>query len=397
MQYHVRAMQTTMDNVVGLSIDAIDAEDARRQIERLGYEVLSLRSAGAGWRTRFKRQTTFPLSLFSQELIALLGAGLSLVEALQTLREKERHPDLKQVMEQILAKLQEGNSFSSSLAQLSSHFPPLYVATIRASEKTGDLREALSRYIAYQVQLDQVRKKLVSASIYPIVLLVVGGLVMLFLMMYVVPKFSHIYEQSGKELPVLSQLLLQWGQMIEGHGAIVLSLMGAAMAAIGYGMTSPVTKAWLIARLRAIPAIGSRLQVFDLARFYRTLGMLVRGGIPIVSAIDMVTGTLPPALHLQLQSAVRDLREGKPVSQAMESHGLTTPVAHRMLRVGERTGQMGEMMERIAVFYDEDISRVLDVLTKLIEPVLMAAIGLVIGAVVLLMYFPIFELAGSIQ
>ena len=396
MQYQVKALQA-QNNVVGLNVDAIDAGDARRQVERLGYEVLSLRSERAGLTARLKRRTAFPLTLFSQELIALLGAGLSLVEALETLREKERHPDLKQVLEQILAKLREGNSFSSSLRQLSSSFPPLYVATVRASEKTGDLREALSRYIAYQVQLDQVRKKLVSASIYPVVLLVVGGLVMLFLLMYVVPKFSRIYEQAGKDLPFLSQMLLQWGQLMEEHGAIVMSALALAMGGVAYAMTSPAAKSWMLARVRSVPAIGSRLHILELARFYRTLGMLVRGGIPIVAAIEMVSGILPPSLLTPLQAAVRDLREGKPLSQAMESHGLTTPVALRMLRVGERTGQMGEMMERIAVFYDEDISRLLDWLTKLIEPALMAAIGLVIGAVVLLMYFPIFELAGSIQ
>ena len=396
MHYHVKALQA-QNSVVGLNVDAIDAGDARRQVEQLGYEVLSLRSGRTGLAARLKRRTPFPLTLFSQELIALLGAGLSLVEALETLREKERHADLKQVLEQLLAKLREGYSFSSSLGQLSSSFPPLYVATVRASEKTGDLREALSRYIAYQVQLDQVRKKLVSASIYPVVLLVVGGLVMLFLLMYVVPKFSRIYEQAGKDLPMLSKVLLQWGQMMEGHGVLVMSLVVLAMGGIAFTVTSPAAKVWMVARFRSVPAIGSRLHTFELARFYRTLGMLVRGGIPIVAAIEMVSGILPLSLHAPLQSAVRDLREGKPISHAMESHGLTTPVALRMLRVGERTGQMGEMMERIAVFYDEDISRVLDWLTKLIEPALMAAIGLVIGAVVLLMYFPIFELAGSIQ
>jgi len=396
MQYHVKAMQS-LDTVVELNVDSIDADDARRQVERLGYEVLTLRSKRAGLASYLKRPATFPLTLFSQELIALLGAGLSLVEALETLREKERHPDLKQVLEQILAKLREGLTFSSSLEQLPSSFPALYVATVRASEKTGDLREALSRYIAYQVQLDLVRKKLVSASIYPIVLLVVGGLVMLFLMMYVVPKFSRIYEDSGKELPLLSQLMLEWGNMMETHGLLVVISLILTGGVLAYGLAMPNVKAGILSRLRAVPAIGSRLQVFELARFYRTLGMLVRGGIPIVIAIEMVSGILPLSLRGPLQTAVRDLREGKAISQAMEAHGLTTPVAHRMLRVGERTGQMGEMMERIAVFYDEDIARELDWLTKLIEPALMAAIGLVIGTIVLLMYFPMFELAGSIE
>ena len=396
MHYHVKTLQA-LNSVVGLNVDAVDADDARRQVERLGFEVLSLRLERAGLSARLKRRTAFPLTLFSQELIALLGAGLSLVEALETLREKERHPDLKQVLEQILAKLREGHPLSSSLEQLPSSFPPLYVATIRASERTGDLQEALSRYIAYQVQVDQISKKLVSASIYPVVLLVVGGLVMLFLMMYVVPKFSRIYEQAGKDLPMLSKLLLQWGRMMEGHGLLVMGSLALAGSVLAFGLTRPAVREGLLAKLRSIPAIGSRLHIFDLARFYRTLGMLVRGGIPSVAATEMVSGILPLSLRVSLRSAVRDLREGQPISYAMESHGLTTPVAHRMLRVGERTGQMGEMMERIAVFYDEDIARVLDWMTKLIEPVLMIAIGLVIGTVVLLMYFPIFELAGSIQ
>lgn len=396
MHYHVKALQPSA-GVVGMRVDAVDADDARRQIERLGYEVLSLRSERAGLGLRLKRQATFPLTLFSQELMALLGAGLSLMEALETLREKERHPDLKQVLEQILAKLREGNPLSSSLGHLPASFPPLYVATVRASEKTGDMREALSRYIAYQVQLDQVRKKLVSASIYPIVLLVVGGLVMLFLLMFVVPKFSRIYEEAGKDIPALSKVVLQWGQLMEGHAPLVLSLMGVTMGGLAYGLTRPAVRSWVSARVRSVPAVGSRLHIFDLARFYRTLGMLMRGGIPVVPAIDMVAGILRPSIRAALQSALRDLREGKTISHAMEAHGLTTPVAHRMLRVGERTGQMGEMMERIAVFYDEDISRMLDWMTKLIEPVLMAVIGLVVGAIVLLMYFPIFELAGSIQ
>jgi len=396
MQYHVKAMQS-LDTVVELNIDSIDADDARRQVERLGYEVLTLHSKRAGLAAYLKRRTTFPLTLFSQELIALLGAGLSLVEALETLREKERHQDLKQVLEQILAKLREGLTFSSSVGQLPSSFPALYVATIRASERTGDLREALSRYIAYQVQLELVRKKLVSASIYPVVLLVVGGLVMLFLLMYVVPKFSRIYEDAGKDLPFLSQLLLEWGKVMEEQGLLVMGCLLLAGIASAFGLTLPAVKARILSQLRSIPAIGSRLQIFDLARFYRTLGMLVKGGIPIVAAIGMVSGILPLSLRGPLEAAVRDLREGKSISQAMESHGLTTPVAHRMLRVGERTGQMGEMMERIAVFYDEDIARALDWVTKLIEPALMAAIGLVIGTIVLLMYFPMFELAGSIQ
>lgn len=396
MHYRVKAVQS-LNDVVAMNVDAVDEDDARRQVERLGYEVLALRPRGSRLGPLVTRRAAFPLTLFSQELIALLGAGLSLVEALETLREKERAADVQHVLEQVLARLRDGQTFSAALEQLPSSFPPLYVATIRASEKTGDLREALSRYIAYQVQLEHLVKKLISASIYPLVLLVVGGLVMLFLMMYVVPKFSRIYEETGKDIPALSKILLQWGQVMEAHGLLVAAGLAMIGLVAAFGLSHPAVRNWALGRLRSIPAVGAGLQVFDLARFYRTLGMLVCGGIPIVAAIDMVAGILHPSLRPRLQGALRELREGKSISHAMESHGLTTPVAHRMLRVGERTGQMGEMMERIAVFYDEDIARMLDWLTKLIEPVLMALIGLVIGTVVLLMYFPLFELAGSIQ
>jgi len=146
-----------------------------------------------------------------------------------------------------------------------------------------------------------------------------------------------------------------------------------------------------------IPALRGRIHLFQLARLYRTLGMLLRGGIPISSALDMVSGLLGAELREQLRLAAEKIREGVPLSRAMEEYGLTTPVASRLMRVGERSGRMGDMMERIAVFFDEDMARWVDWFTRLFEPVLMALIGIVIGGIVILMYMPIFELAGSIQ
>jgi general secretion pathway protein F len=162
-------------------------------------------------------------------------------------------------------------------------------------------------------------------------------------------------------------------------------------------VTRPGFRQWVTRTLWRIPAVGERIRVYQLARFYRTLGMLLRGGIPIVTALEMVSGLLEPALRLRLAQASDCIREGQPISHAMETYGLTTPVALRLLRVGEHTGGMGEMTERIANFYDEEMARWVDWFTRLFEPLLMAVIGLVIGFIVILMYFPIFELAGSIQ
>lgn len=395
MHYQLKVLRET-EGVAALSLDALDEADAKHQAERMGYRVLALRARRLRWSWT-RNQNDFSLALFSQELLALLSAGLSLVEAVQTLAEKEHRAGAKRLLDHIIAELFQGRSLSFALEQFPGHFPALYVATVRASERTGDLSEALARYVAYQSQLDILRKKIISASIYPMVLLIAGGLVTLFLLAYVIPKFSRIYEDVGGNLPLLSQWLMRWGRLLEAHGTEVLLGFLFIAAGLIYVGTRPVTKRWMIGKLRRVPAIGERWHVYQLARFYRTLGMLLRGGTPIVKALTMTTGLLSAALQQRLQQATDDIRAGRSISQAMENRGLTTPVALRMLRVGERSGKMGEMMERIAAFYDEEMARWIDWLTKLIEPLLMTLIGLVIGVIVILMYFPIFELAGSIQ
>jgi general secretion pathway protein F len=222
-------------------------------------------------------------------------------------------------------------------------------------------------------------------------------LVSMFLLVYVVPKFSRVYEDVGASLPFLSQMLLAWGRVVEAHSGTLLLGAIAIVSAATYGLTRPAVRRRLLEKLWQIPSLRERLHVYQLARFYRTLGMLQRGGIPILRALEMAAGLLSPGHQDQLARATANVREGQALSQAMDRHGLTTPVAVRMLRVGERSGRMGEMMERIAGFYDDEISRWVDWFTRLIEPLLMAVIGIIIGGIVVLMYFPIFELAGSLQ
>jgi general secretion pathway protein F len=283
------------------------------------------------------------------------------------------------------------------LAQFPGTFPPLFVATVRASERTGGLPEALEKYVAYQSQLDTVKKKIVSASIYPVLLMVVGTLVIAFLLGYVVPRFAKIFEDLGGDVPWMSKLLIGWGHFAADYGLVLLAAIGLAIAALAFWLSLPETPARLLKALQRIPALGERIRIYQLARFYRSLGMLLRGGMPAVASLELVSGLLPGALNQQLDTATQLIREGTPLSQAMEKTGLTSAVSARMLRVGERTGQMGEMMERIAMFYDSEISQWIDWFVKLFEPLLMAFIGLVIGFIVVVMYFPIFELAGSIR
>lgn len=378
-------------NVESVEFHAPNEASAIQQLEGRGYAVLSVRALRVPWRA----SGCFPLVLLSQELRVLLNAGMPLVESLDTLAQKERRDEHRAVLERIAATLREGRPLSAALAQFPRAFPPLYIATVRASEKTSDLAPALARYVAYATQVEAIRKRVVNASIYPLILITAGALVSLFLMLYVVPRFAHIYEERGAELPLFSRLLLAWGQAADAHGAAILAIivvLAAAALYAGRAFRQRIGNA-----LWRLPAVGERLRLYQLARFYRTIGMLVRGGMPLVSALDMAAELLHPLLRERLAAARRAISEGHRLSQSMEANGLATPVALRMLAVGEQSGNVGEMLEEIAGFHDEEMARWVDWFTRLFEPVLMAAIGLAIGAVVVLMYMPIFELAGNLQ
>jgi general secretion pathway protein F len=192
-------------------------------------------------------------------------------------------------------------------------------------------------------------------------------------------------------------LLLRWGKLLQSNGLSVLVALVVAAAGILYLVTRPATRNWVMQRLWKLPAVGERMRIYQLARFYRTLGMLLTGGTPIGPALKMVSELLQPELRQNLQGAAKKITEGRSISHAMETHGLTTPVSLRMLQVGERTGEMGAMMERIGAFYDEEMARWVEWFTRLFEPLLMAVIGVVIGFIVVLMYLPIFDLAGSLK
>ncbi|MEN9706021.1 MAG: hypothetical protein RLZZ393_1900 [Pseudomonadota bacterium] len=394
MRFRVKAIGPARD-VVSCVIEAADEGDARRQASASGLAPLSVareRTLAFG-----VARGRLDLVTFSQELVALVEAGLSLVESIETLAEKEANPVVRRSMEQILARLREGRTLGAALAEHPALFPPLYVSTVRASERTGALRESLLRFVAYQKQVDVLRKSLVNASIYPAVLCVAGLLVVGFLMGYVVPRFSALYEDMGSGLPFASRMLMRWGRFMDAHAMGMLVGVVALVAGAVYVFTRASFRAAIGARIARIPHLGERIRIYQLARLYRTIGMLQRGGTPMVTAMRMSDGLLGAELREPFERSIRWVREGRSVADAMEEAGLTTPVATRMLRVGERSGNMGEMMERIAAFYDEELARWVGFVTRLVEPLLMSVIGIAIGVIVVLMYFPIFELAGSIQ
>jgi general secretion pathway protein F len=216
-------------------------------------------------------------------------------------------------------------------------------------------------------------------------------------MLYVVPRFAAVYEDMAGGLPFFSQLLLGFGNFVRHHAGVIAFAFLAAVCLAAWTLSRPAARAWLNTQVWRVPALGERMKVYQLARLYRTAGMLLNAGIPAVKALDMVRDLLASHLRASLTRARTLIEEGQPMSAALAAAGLATPVASRMMAVGERSGDMGAMFVQIARFHEDEVARFIDWFTRAFEPALMAVLGAAVGLVVVLMYMPIFELAGSIQ
>jgi general secretion pathway protein F len=393
MKYEVRGLR--LGAVESLCVEAMNPLDARRMAAEQAIEVLSVRRVR---EHHWQRRQRFDLSLFSQELAELLDAGLSVVEAVETLgQQQQRDNDASKVYRELVKLLRQGQTFSSALETLPGHFPPLYIGLIRAAEKTSDLKGALQRYLEYSGRLDNLRNKIVSALIYPGILFTVGGGVIVFLLAFVVPRFATVYRGAGRDLPFLSSLLLDWGSFVSGHGyGLGAALLAGAVAAAAWFVHARRTGG--LEKLAALlPGVQHRIHLFRLSRLYLTVGTLLNGGMPLVHALTLSQGVVGGAHRRNLDATVEALRRGAPISASLDEHHLTTPVSSRLLRAGEGTGRMGDLFIRAGRYHDNELGRWVDRFSKSFEPVLMSLIGIVIGGIVILLYMPIFDLAGSFR
>lgn len=374
--------------------DVTSEDEARRRAIREGVDLIDISPAGKA-HTPFKRG--YSVKGFAQELVALIEAGFSLVEALETLRAKEDKDSTLGVVDGLLGKLRSGVPFSMALEAYPETFSALFIESVRASEQTGDVAPTLRRYIDYENRLDQVKAHVIAASVYPLLLIVAGLFVTAFMLLYVVPRLAGAFENVRGQAPLLSRLLFGWGEWANQHMPATLISIGLLLGFAGRLAFNGTLQRRLVSMLKLSPRLWEHLRTYHLARFYRTVGMLLAGGTPLLRALDMATGILPEHMRPALKDAKLRIASGEPLSQAFEATGLTTVVALRMFRVGERTGALDDAMERIAAFHDERLEQWIKRFMKLFEPALMLVIGALIGGIVLLMYMPIFQLAGSVH
>ncbi len=394
MRYRVRSFSQNQ-GMRSFERDADSVGQLRAALELEGTTLVGAEGLTrfAGWRST----APFPHLIFCQQLLSLTDAGLQLVEAIDTLTEKERDPRHRQVLAGLQSDLHAGMSFSQALETRSEIFPPLFQAAIEASEQTGGVAQALKRFIAYETQFQALRNRLIGALIYPAVLLSLGGLVIAFLLAYVVPRFSVVFIERLTDMPYLSQLVIRLGLAISDNPVLTLLVLGGSAAVAVFVFVNPVARSWVTGSAWRLPWLGERIRAYELVRIYRSLSMLLRGGIPAVRSLRMIAGLVPPRSRQGIKKVITSVSEGLPMSTALQREGFTTLVSDRLLAVGERSGQMGDMLERSADFLDAELERSVDRAVRLMEPLMMVVIGIIIGGIVLLMYLPIFELADSIK
>ncbi len=397
MQYQLRVLKDGQ-SPYRFSLDAESVLEARKLAESQGLTVLNVQLQQSAFNLKIFNQTKpFPFILFCQEFRVLFEAGLSVFDVIDTLIAKEVNTNNRQILQRLLNAISEGKTLSQAFLLQSDVFPSLFTATISAAETTGDLSEALLRYSQYLENIDLLKKRVVSASIYPAIVVAFGLAVLTFLIVYVIPKFSKIYETQINNVSTSTQFLLQLGKFSQQYGLYLLLVSTGLIVALVTLFARQDMRAKLYDMICGLPYLGEKIRVYHLSRFYRTFSMLLKSGIPVLNGLSMVDSLLGAGLRNNLQQAKKSISEGQPFSQALHQTQLTTPVALRLFNVGEKTGTLDSMMERAASFHEEEMLRWVDRFTKIFEPTLMAIIGLLIGGIVMMMYMPIFELASGIE
>lgn len=375
----------------------------RREFEERGLYVLAVQRAGRmafgslalPTRARIK---TRDFLVFNQELATLLKAGMPLVQSLEILRRRVTHPLFKAVLDDVHERVRGGNSLSEAFEAHGALFPGVYTASLMAGEKSGNLEQVIRRYVAYVKVVETVRRKTLSALIYPAVLLALSLIVVAIIVLRVVPEFGAFYGQFGQQLPMSTRAIVAVSEFAGTYFLVLVLVLLAVGAAVWLWLTQPGQRERVDRWLLAVPAIGPVARKFSTSQAARTLATLLGGGIPLVNAIDVSARSIKNRyLSRELQAAAQQVREGRALSLALEGSGAFPDVAIKMVEVGESTGALQEMLNSLADFYDEEIETNLGRFITLIEPILLVVMGLVIAGLLLSLYMPLFNMSGLTQ
>jgi type IV pilus assembly protein PilC len=391
------------DSVTGREVrSVVEAASEQAAIAALlnrNLLVLSIQErVGKKGRTSGGKVSLQDLVLFTRQLATMIDAGLAMVQSLQALAEQTTNKVMRDVIRDVCARVESGDSFSEALQKHPKVFSRLYVSMVAAGEKGGLLAEILARLATYLENTARLRKKVKSAMMYPTVVTIVAILITIFLLVKVVPVFGEIYSSFDAKLPGPTQFMIDLSQFVKRY--ILLLLVGGVAAAYSwlYFIKTPVgRKLWDSYRIR-MPVFGTLAHKICLARFARTMASLVRSGVPILEVLQIVSQTVGNVvMETAIKAAAVDIERGEGISTALGKHPVFPVMIIRMITAGEQTGKIDNMLERVANFLDDEVETALSGLTSLIEPILIVVLGIIIGGMVICMFLPIFKMSEIVS
>lgn len=397
MRWRIKYLALADRSIGETVVEADSVESAEAEVNDANRVALDIRpAASVAWSIRFGRSRP-SIALFCEELKALLDAGLNLVEALSTLRagidDRASAALVARLHEQVL----QGKRFSQAL-EAETDVPRVLVAVVKGSEFTSGVAHALGRYLEYHRGLDELKNRLISASIYPGIVLGLGLVIVLFLLGYVVPQFSQIYAQHASTMSTGSALILRLGRFVAGHPLAVVAAVAVSIAGAVFALRRWRSRGMKADQLRSIPIAGGLLGDLEHARVFETLSMLVGGGFPVPTALGIgIQVALTEHTADVLKSVRHDVEGGATLNASLRRHGVGDEVAARLTAAGENSGNLAGALGHAGEHFARRFVRRTERLSRIIEPVLLIIVGATIGFIVLLMYMPIFDLAGSIR
>jgi type IV pilus assembly protein PilC len=372
----------------------------RRDLEEKGLYVLSLqpRAAFGGFALPVPRRTGIPTAeflIFNQELATLLKAGMPLVQSLDLLRRRMTSPAFRAVLDDVHERVRGGAAISDAFAAHGALLPSVYTASLLAGERSGSLDTVLRRFVDYTKVIATVRRKTISALIYPAILVTLALVLVLIIVLQVVPAFSDFYASFGADLPLITQIIVRLSTAVRGNIVLVAFALALAVASFVVWIRQPGQKARFDRLILRIPMLGDVAGKFGTSQMARTLSTLLGGGLPLVNSLEIASNAVSNRyLAGELQVVGQRVREGQSLASALEARGVFPEVAVKMAEVGESTGALQEMLNTVADFYDEEIATTTERFVTLVEPVLLVMMGIVIAGLLLALYIPLVQLSS---
>jgi len=388
-------------SVIELRRVATSVEALQRELEAEGFHVFGLSRARSKIRMPFvsKGEKVAPQDflLFNTQLATLLRAGLPLAQSLELLKDQQTEPHFRALLDKVHQQVTTGVSLSDAFLSLGDVFPRLYSNSLRAGERSGELEGVLRRYVEYQRLVESVRKKIVAALTYPAVLVLLAvGLVVL-LVAYVIPRFSDFYLQFGSELPLPTRIVLGVAQFTEDNLLFIVAALVVGWYLFKWWKGTPFGRRLVDRWTLRVPLVGRLAQLFSLSQFTRSMSVLLSGGTPMVPAVETAATSIKNVHIAELfLGCVQEVQEGRPLSDALEDTGRAPGLALAMIRVGESTGALPEMLEHTSDFFDEEIDFFLTRVVGLFEPMILVVMAVIIAGLLLAVYYPLLRLVSTI-